>query len=325
MAAIRTTPTGGALRRARELAELSVGGAARRLGVSASTLRAWESGRAEPDEFQLDAAIALYGSDLYSIWPDRTPLVTDEDPETLVVGDERIDLRVDAFGLRPDNRTVLVRYLAAVRRQRGVRVDANVELRGADLMALSAVLDLDDRSLEATLTELLDLTPAGSRFTLRALAVGSLMAIGAGAIVGASWLAPNTGDAAAAPSQDTAVTVPVEISDEAAVLFAPGTGPDELQAGGAAGVSDTAGLSSSTDASRPAAPRSPFSTEPRAQAELVEAELTPAVFAVAPATEWTEIEAPFSVDPPEGAPGIIEPTQALGTPSPAELPPGSST
>jgi transcriptional regulator with XRE-family HTH domain len=313
MATTTTTTTGGALRRARELAELSLGGAARRLGESTSTLRSWESDRATPDEFQLDKMIRLYGAELNDVWPDRTPLVDESDPETLVVGDERIDLRVDEHGLRPDNRTILVQYLAAVRRQRGVAPDASVELRGADLVALSTVLDLDDRRLESTLAELLDLTPTGSRFTLRALVVGSLMAVGAGTLVAGSWFAPGgTSDVSASPTvpERTAVEQVVEtgpeVSAQAITQFAPEHEPAPTE-----------------DASR-----SPFSVVPNEPAAEVEVELAPAVFAVHPNTEWTPVQEDelFSVDPADGAPGELadDDPAALGR-GPRGLPPAPSS
>ncbi len=116
-------------------------------------------------------------------WPDRHPLVSDAEPGVLLVGDERIEVG-------GANRTVLTRYLAAVRRQRGLAPDGPVELRATDLASLSTVLDLDDAALESELAELLDLSPADARWTVRALMVGALMAVGATGVVGSSLLSP---------------------------------------------------------------------------------------------------------------------------------------
>lgn len=116
-------------------------------------------------------------------WPDRRPLASDAEPGVLLVGDERIELG-------GTNRNVLTQYLAAVRRQRGLAPDGPVELRDTDLASLSTVLDLDDAALESELAELLELTPTDARWTVRALMVGALMAVGATTVVGGSLLSP---------------------------------------------------------------------------------------------------------------------------------------
>lgn len=291
---------GHTLRRARELAGLRERSAARSLGVPRSQLRAWESGAAAPDADELARAIALYSADLDQIWPDRRPLISDDEPGVLVVGDERIDLGADPE-LTPDgvtvadgpigNRVVLSRYLAAVRRQRQLAPSDPVELRSADIASLSHVLDLDDDALEAELAELLDLTPAGARWTARALVVGGLMAVGATAMVGTSWFAPVT-DAGAAPSSSApaaaAVTFAPEVagaapSDRAEVLFAPAT------------VDPDAPVDAELVPGDEPAAASPFSTEPTSAT----VELAPAVFAVAPSTEWSAVPTDAPTTPPE--------------------------
>jgi transcriptional regulator with XRE-family HTH domain len=281
-----TTTTGHTLRRARELAGMSDRAAARSLGIRRSRLRDWESGALTPDADELARAIDLYSADLNQIWPDREPLVSPHEPGVLVVGDERIDLSDATLGpdgdTTIDNRVVLSRYLAAVRRQR--RLDRNdpVELRANDIATLATVLDLEDTALESELADLLDLTPAGARWTARAMVVGGLMAIGATAIVGTSWFSPvdaagATTVEAVAPAASTAtfapeVTATTEVSERATVQFAPAEiDPD-------APVDAEVVSASATP--------SPFTTEPTA----TEVELAPAVFAVAPATEWTPVE-----------------------------------
>jgi transcriptional regulator with XRE-family HTH domain len=281
-----TDHTGQALRRARELAGMSERSAARSLGIRRARLRGWEAGTVALDADELARTIDLYSSDLFEIWPDRRPLVSNDEPGVLVVGDERIDVR-DHARLTPegasdvDNRIVLTRYLAAVRRQRGLSPSDPVELRAHDITSLASVLDLTDGALEAELTELLDLTPAGARWTARALVVGGLMAIGATAVVGGSWLSPagaTTVDAAAPPAA-AAVFAPevapvTQVSEQASVQFAPT--PADPDAPVDAVVVEAA----TTEAA------SPFSTEPT----TTSVELAPAVFAVAPATEWTPVD-----------------------------------
>lgn len=302
-----TTPTtnaGDMLRRARELSGMHERAAARALGVRRSRIRDWESGAVAPDADELSRAIALYSADLDSIWPDRQPLVSPEEPGVLVVGDERIDVRIDPE-LTPDgvtfvdNRVVLTRYLAAVRRQRGLGATDPVELRANDIASLASVLDLEDGRLESELAELLDLTPAGARWTTRAMVVGALMAVAATAMVGTSWFssaapAGATTVEVVAPAAATVtfapeVTPTTEVSDRAAVQFAPATiDPD---------TPIDAEIVPSATATNP----SPFSTEPSA----TPVELAPAVFAVAPSTEWTPVvdAATATLDAPELPPG----------------------
>ncbi len=230
-------------------------------------LRDWESGAEVPDADELARAIELYSADLNEIWPDREPLVSSDEPGVLVVGDERIDLRTDptlsADGVTTiDNRVVLTRYLAAVRRQRGLGTGEAVELRATDIASLASVLDLEDTALEAELAELLDLTPAGARWTARAMVVGGLMAIGATAIVGSSWLAPAgaTTIETAAPAAVTATFAPevaptTQVSARASVQFAPDTvdpdAPVEAEIVPAAPAADGTASPFSTDPSRP--------------------------------------------------------------------------
>ena len=315
------------LRRARELAGLSERNAARAQGVSRTLLRSWESGRATPDTDQLDAAVRCYGADLDRIWPDRRPLVGDGALGHLVVGDERIALGADDTGLVPDNRTILVRYLAAVRRQRSVAPDGELTLRGEDLASLAAVLDLSDESLAATLTELLDLTPTGTRMTMRALAVGSLMALAAGGLIGASWLAPTAPAAGASPgppsgSSDavaSAVTQTTTPEDPGAAVEISARAVEQVAAEGT-----TAPLADDT-ATRE---RLAFTTEPTLPPTPDElSEIGEAVFAVAPATEWTTLPPElFSVDPPGTSSGVTRerpsPQPELGSAT-AELPPST--
>lgn len=271
---ISADTTGPTLRRARELAALRERPAARALGIRRSRLRDWESGAAVPDADEMARAIELYSADLRQIWPDRQPLASVDEPGVLVVGDERIDVRTDpmmnADGVTDfDNRVVLSRYLAAVRRQRGLTSADPIELRASDLASLAAVLDLDDAALESELMTLLDLTPAGARWATRVMVVGGLMTIAATAVVGSSWFA---GDGAGATTVEAAAPAAIEamVPPPAAATFAPEALADDAPVD--AEVVSTSGTVTS-----------PFSTEPSSP----RAELAPAVFAVAPATEWS--------------------------------------
>ena len=311
-----TVATGRTLRRARELSDLRPRSAARAMGIRRSRLSDWESGRTSPDADEMARAIELYSADLNHIWPDRQPLISPEEPGVLIVGDERIEVNAPARTTRDsgpampraeiDNRVILSRYIAAVRGQRGAGPDDSVELRAHDVSALATVLDLDDMLLEVQLMDLLDLTPAGARWTARAMVVGALMTVGAGVLLGASWFgaAPTTAGAAEgsvntaafAPEIGAVAPVdPVAPVDRARVQFAPSpVDPDAPVDAEVVTPPNTAALS--PDAI------SPFSTEPN----HIGVELTPALFAVAPATEWSTV--------------TIEP--AAPAAAPEQLPPG---
>ncbi|MFN7150196.1 MAG: helix-turn-helix domain-containing protein [Microthrixaceae bacterium] len=321
-----TMTTGHALRRARELADMSERAAARSLGVRRSTLRDWEADQAAPDADRLAAAVRLYSVDLETIWPDRRPLISADEPDVLRVGAERVPVEtdpvIDPDGVRRiDNRVVLTRYLAAVRRQRGLGPTERVDLRADDIASLANVLDLDDTALETELAELLDLTPAGARWTMRALVVGGLMAIGATSAIGSTWFSPAT----AAPLETaTPVTHVVESAVTEALEFAtPTTEVSEQALVQTPGTVETPSTelappttqTPSSDVATPVAdPASPFSTEPSS----IAVELAPAVFAVAPATEWSPVDtSPFSTTPNDQA--DVGSQAALPAP-PAELP-----
>ena len=186
-----TITTGHALRRSRELAGLSERAAARSLGVRRATLRDWEADRVQPDATQVELAAITYGRGAEDIWAERTPLVDPELPGVLVVGREHVPVWSDGDPGSVDNRDVISRYLAAVRRQRGVDEHDEIALRSDDLAALSMVLDLDDDGLQQILMDLLDLTPAGAQWAIRSMLVGGLVAMVATGALGSSWFAPT--------------------------------------------------------------------------------------------------------------------------------------
>ena len=290
MSATSTIDPGPRLRRARELAGLRERSAAKTLGVRRTQLRAWESGTDTPDADELARLVELYSADLAQVWPDRQPLLSPAEPGVLIVGDERVDLHLDTDS-PIDNRAVLTRYLAAVRRQRGEAADARVELRAADIDSLATVLDLSDVDLERQLAELLDLTPAGARFTARAMMVGGMTVIAATTLVAGSWFtSPATADAT--PTRDLPVAT-------APALFSP-EGADP------AATIDVVDAEIVTDDSQGG---SPFSTQPNASA--AEVELAPAVFAVAPATEWQ----PVATGPMAEVPAQVGRTTVPSAPS----------
>ncbi len=206
-----TITTGHALRRSRELAGLSERAAARALGVRRATLRDWESDRVLPDATQVELAAITYGRGAENIWAERTPLIDPAQPGVLVVGSEQVHVWPDGDPSAVDNRDVIARYLAAVRRQRGVEEHDDIRLRSDDLAALSLVLDLDDDGLQQILMDLLDLTPAGAQWAIRSMVVGGLVAMVATGALGSSWFTPSVSADTAAPARPAAAVVEVDI------------------------------------------------------------------------------------------------------------------
>ncbi len=208
-----TITTGHALRRSRELAGLSERAAARALGVRRAALRDWESDRVVPDPAQIELATIVYGVGAEDIWAERTPLVDPEQPGVLVVGSERVPVWPDGDPGTVDNRDVISRYLAAVRRQRGADEHDEIALRSDDLAALSMVLDLDDDQLQQILMDLLDLTPAGAQWAIRSMLVGGLVAMVATGALGSSWFAPSVSADSSADVRPPAAVADVVVED----------------------------------------------------------------------------------------------------------------
>lgn len=143
-----TLSTGLTMRRARELAGMSRGAAAERVGIARRELREIERGHAAPSVDVLDRALTVYGGDDL-VLPPRQDLVHPTDPHLLVVGHDLV--RVDPF--RDDDSQVLADYVAAVRRQRRLTDHAEVRFRAHDLVQLANVLDLTAADLEVRLAE----------------------------------------------------------------------------------------------------------------------------------------------------------------------------
>lgn len=157
------------MRRARELAELDLTAGALAVGVRRRELRAVERGRREIDPSLVERAVDAYGGDDLHL-PPRRDLVGPSDPEHLVVGEERI--RIDPG--RADDVGLLVGYVAAVRRQRGLGPEEAVPFRSHDLVQLAAVLDLSREDLEGRLSEIAGLGGAPARRSVRMLVLTGL-------------------------------------------------------------------------------------------------------------------------------------------------------
>jgi transcriptional regulator with XRE-family HTH domain len=136
------------LHRARELAGFEPQDVAGMLGLRVRELEAYEAGvRAVPASVLAKAA-AVYASPGMGI-PDRVDQRRSVGATVVAVGNEHLEVAQ----LRHDNRSVLQRYVAAVRRQRGITDPDPVELRDGDVAVLADLLDLADLRLERDLME----------------------------------------------------------------------------------------------------------------------------------------------------------------------------
>jgi transcriptional regulator with XRE-family HTH domain len=307
-----TITTGHALRRSRELSGLSERAAARALGVRRATLRAWEADQATPDAEQIELATVVYGHGTEDVWAERAPLVDPEQPGLLVVGSERITVWSNGDAGQVDNRDVIARYLAAVRRQRGVEDHDDIALRADDLGALSMVLDLDDDELQSILMELLDLTPAGAQWAIRSMLVGGLVAMVATGALGSSWFAPNV---SASPAE---VRPPAEVAE---VIV------DDVVIDAVVEPAADAATDTTTDVSVPgvAVERGPEATE--ATEELITGDDVPVEVSETPLTierdQWDAEQEALAGDPGEVTPPAPSVSLETGTAPATEAGPTS--
>jgi transcriptional regulator with XRE-family HTH domain len=165
------------LRRARELAGLDPAEGARRLGLRTRLLKAYEAGEPPVPAAVLSDAVAAYGSPEVVI-PPRVSLHPSGDPRTIVVGTERIERSPTL-----DNGALLRRYVAAVRRQRGLGPTDPVDLRVADVAVLAGLVDLTDADLERELLRASGSSAAAVQRVARSLVLSGLVLLAAGASV----------------------------------------------------------------------------------------------------------------------------------------------
>ncbi|MGB6058503.1 MAG: helix-turn-helix domain-containing protein [Microthrixaceae bacterium] len=195
--------TADALKRLRELSGLSRRSAARQMGMDKRTLRSWEEGHATPDQDQVDRATRIYGRGLDWLLADRQPITDPAEPGVIRVGSQTIDIaeiRRNHPVIHDANRATLNAYVDAVRQARGVPVSGIVELRSLDIRLLASELDISDPEIGDLLADVFNMTPAGAQSATRAVLIGSLMAVAAAGMIGATWFAP----AASAASQSAA-------------------------------------------------------------------------------------------------------------------------
>jgi|GEM_PF-1325926 len=184
--------TGDAVHRLRVLSGLNRSAAARRIGVPRSILRSWESHLTTPDAEQLLRAVAALGPDLDQVMVARCELIDHDRLGVLIVGAEQIlvaDHLQDDTTPQEFNISLLNSYLAAVRRQRGLPIDAQVQLRSQDLSALAVVLDLTDIELQDLLITEFDLSYYSARRAVRGLLTAGLVALASSGALQSSWLA----------------------------------------------------------------------------------------------------------------------------------------
>ncbi|MGB3410779.1 MAG: helix-turn-helix transcriptional regulator [Microthrixaceae bacterium] len=236
---LNQTDTADALRRLRELSGLSRRGAARQMGMDKRTLRSWEDGHATPDRDQVDHATRVYGRGLDWLLADRQPITDPAEPGVLRVGSQTIDIaeiRRNHPVIHDSNRATLHAYVDAVRQVRGVPVKGIVELRSLDIRLLASELDISDPAIGDLLADVFNMTPAGAQSATRAMLIGSLMAVAAAGMIGATWFAPA---ASAAPPASAAVA-PAATAPAATVLSATPTSTTPTSSSGPAAAVSSA-------------------------------------------------------------------------------------
>jgi transcriptional regulator with XRE-family HTH domain len=147
--------TGWWLGNARRSFAVSERTVAERLGVSARTVRRWESGGTVPTDQQMCAMAALFGCEVVVLVPG--PRVG----EPLGPG-----IRAGATG---GNDAVLRRYVARIRQERGAAATDRVQLRHDDVEALAVILDLGDSDLQRRLVAIVGITADEARWVGRQL------------------------------------------------------------------------------------------------------------------------------------------------------------
>lgn len=175
---IEINGTGPTLQRARMLSGRTASESARAVGVTRRELRDVERGRRSATVDLVDRAVRAYGGDELAL-PRRRDLVHPEDPTLLLIGTDSV--RVDPC--RTSDREVLERYVAAVRRQRGIGVGEPVPFRSHDLVQLAGVLDLASEDLDSQLRDVVGMGPGDSLRTVRMLVLTGLCL----AVAGATW------------------------------------------------------------------------------------------------------------------------------------------
>jgi transcriptional regulator with XRE-family HTH domain len=122
------------------------------IGVRKRTVRRWLRGAEIPSDQEIDLLATACGHLVIDLFPIRDVVEFDRASCILRVGDHAVGIG------ELSNDSVLRAYLAVVRAQRDLGVDAPVALRVEDVEVLAAALDLDDDELEARLMVLAHMT-----------------------------------------------------------------------------------------------------------------------------------------------------------------------
>jgi transcriptional regulator with XRE-family HTH domain len=186
-AGIPATRVGALLGRARLAAGVSDRAVAGRLRVRLRTVRDWERGQIVPNDDQIDAIALACGLRVTELLPRRSVLMYDPATGVLQLGSQST-LLPTAMRTNDD---VLGAFLSLVRRERGVRADRDVTVRGDDLEALAEALDLDDEELEERLVRIVGLSRRQAA-AVRAQLVRRRLTVGVvGMLAGISLVAAN--------------------------------------------------------------------------------------------------------------------------------------
>ncbi|MEW6472226.1 MAG: helix-turn-helix transcriptional regulator [Actinomycetota bacterium] len=215
--------TGSRVLAAREAKGLSLRRAARRLGVSPRTLRAWEHGREDIPFAVRQAMVDLYGIPRQDLVPDR-PARAERDATNGTIRIGSVSFTV--AGADDDS---LRAFLSAVRQERGLAPEAALQVRESDAALLAEALGGTAEDIVRNLQRLLGVSEKEAvefgRWMFRRTAIAGALAMGiAAGVVGAGALSASPPAASADQISNTASIAPpvdpnwAEIGD-AAVLW----------------------------------------------------------------------------------------------------------
>lgn len=200
---------GARLRAARQGRRIPLGRAAEAAGIERADLAAYEADERAIPSRVVDGLLALYGTTLAHLAPER------EGDDVRLAGDV-LHVASERRGVGDDEASVLDAYLGLVYQLRGLRRGDPIPLRDDDLDALARALGGEPAEIEARLVELMHCTPEEAvriRKVLlrrRVLVPAAALVMGAGALTATAMHGLSSRLPTTAPSTTTTSTTTPE-------------------------------------------------------------------------------------------------------------------
>jgi helix-turn-helix protein len=223
--------TGNRVGAARQAKGLSLRRAARRLGVSPRFLRGWERGREDIPFAVRQSMVQLYSLPPEQLTPERGAAGRrDADTGTIRIGSV-------TFAVHDADDDSLRGFLAAVRRERGLALDAPLAVRASDAAVLAELLGGTAEDIVRNLQRLLGVDEREAvelgRWMFRRTAIAGALAVGlAAGVIGTGTFSANPPAASAAEITAPASAAPAPVDPDwaeigdAAVLWREGVPND---------------------------------------------------------------------------------------------------